>query len=705
MRIIIEDYQYKASDVSSTLRGLYDLESADQKIGVKMVGYFYNPEIGDCVFILPKVLMNADDKAFGHIEPEELIAPESSERLTNEERKFIYSFAVWIYRAIAVYNKLNPRNGIVKYKRIAQMGMGKRRVSNTFLDILLELLRFNRENADYLTFVLKNQHSGQNKINWTRTIARTEAFIRDEVPIYMDPVNRKRQVNFDEELIIIFFSILNYIHEEYGFSVSIAFGFELIKGKMFKRWLDGYGVRRLRQIKYKYFSDKALKMWELCYAFFDNAHKISIAADRREYLIAQNFNLVFEAMIDELIGDKNVPEGLKEQEDGKMVDHLYRYKDLMEGNNDIYYIGDSKYYKIGNQLGREAVYKQYTYARNVIQWNLNLFLDNDAERVPEPRIRDEETEGYNIIPNFFIMANVDETLEYTKKLVAVGEGGGAEKKPYKSRQFENRLFDRDTLLVYCYNVNFLYVLALYARNNASQKREWKKEVRDAFRKRIQDELNRHYDFYAMRARQDVRAKDFIEEHFKDINGKVYKPFDDEEIYSLALEHSGHSKENDELINTLEYYFVVAECPLGGNPANAIEEKSKMDIAMVAEGGLEAGRRHVMLIGHSDNMEEVMEKGQYRIRLLKDDKLYNPNTHFMDVELLLLHKAGKERRLFKIEGSPEFKLGSEVKGDPQSRGVYIVYKLGKELRIADYNISEVRIYCKNRQITLPQYVVI
>ena len=541
MRIIIEGYQYQAKDVSVTLRGLYDLESADQKIGVKMVGYFYNPEIEirDCVFILPKVLMNAKNLAFGHIRPEELIDPESSEHLTTDERKFIYDFAVWIYRAIAVYNKSNPRNGIVKYKRIAQIGRGKRRLSNTFLDILLELLRFNRENTDYLTFVLKNLHSGLNKINWMRTIARSEAFIQDGVPIYMNPVNRKRQVNFDEELIIIFFSILNFIHETYGFSVSIPFGFELIKGKMFKRWLDGYGVRRLRQIKYKYFSDKSLKMWELCYAFFDSTHKISIATDRREYLIAQNFNIVFEAMIDELIGDKNVPKGLKEQEDGKMVDHLYRYKGLIEDDKDIYYIGDSKYYKIGDSLGNGAVYKQYTYARNVIQWNLNLFLDNNKESKDEPRIRDEETEGYNIIPNFFIMANIDKELSYRKMLEPIGEA----KEPYKSRQFENRLFDRDTLLVYCYNVNFLYVLTLYARNNASQKREWKKEVRKVFRKRIQEELNRRYDFYTMKALQGVNWREFLDKHFKLVNGKIYKPSDGCDLLWLALENS-YPKKND-----------------------------------------------------------------------------------------------------------------------------------------------------------------
>ncbi len=96
-----------------------------------------------------------------------------------------------------------------------------------------------------------------------------------------------------------------------------------------------------------------------------------------EYLLVKSFHIVFEAIIEELIGDKDVPAGLKEQDDGKLVDHFYTYDALIsdrEKNNDVYYIGDSKYYKIGSNPGRESVYKQYTYARNVIQWNLNLFL-------------------------------------------------------------------------------------------------------------------------------------------------------------------------------------------------------------------------------------------------------------------------------------------------------------------------------------------
>ena len=79
----------------------------------------------------------------------------------------------------------------------------------------------------------------------------------------------------------------------------------------------------------------------------------------------------------------------------------------------MYYIGDSKYYKIGNEVGKESVAKQYTYARNVIQWNLNLFLDNEERPDKDDYIlRDEVTEGYNIIPNFFISAKMDKDLSY-----------------------------------------------------------------------------------------------------------------------------------------------------------------------------------------------------------------------------------------------------------------------------------------------------
>ncbi len=575
MRVIIEGYCYRASAVRDVLHELSTLENVEGEISVGYVGYYYNPQLKDCVFILPKVLVNEENKVFSRLDPHDIIDFDNCKLLTSEERNFIYEFAVWIYRAIEVFNKNNPKNDIVYRRQIAEMGKGKRMLSNTFLDILLSLLRFNKERHSFFTTVLRNLHSGYNKINWTRTISCSTAWVQNDVPVYLNPVNKKRQINTDEELIIIYFSILNHISETYGFPVDITLGFELIKGRKFEHYLKGYGKRRLKQIKYRYFSDIQLRLWELCYAFFDKAHQIHIVAEQREYLLVKNFNIVFEAIIDELIGDKDVPRGLKDQADGKRVDHIYSYRNLTnnEGDKPIYYIGDSKYYKIGNKISDESVYKQFTYARNVIQWNLNLFLDNSekdaALRKEHPIYRDELTEGYNIIPNFFISAKMDEKLSYADNVSTTNR----ENNTFLSRHFENRLFDRDTLLVYHYDVNFLYVISLYARENKYQKAQWKLNVRKLFRKKIQDALEEKYKFYAMTPKKGVRYEEYLREHFQELLGKVYAPYEQYgDIYSLALDKGeNYQKENNLLLKQLKDYFLVEECKLGQDPQEVLPE--------------------------------------------------------------------------------------------------------------------------------------
>lgn len=82
------------------------------------------------------------------------------------------------------------------------------------------------------------------------------------------------------------------------------------------------------------------------------------------------------------------------------------------------------------------------------------------------------TEGYNIIPNFFVSAKMDEDFSYTNDGI---EKTDRKKNRHKQVQFNNRLFDRDTLLLFHYDVNFLFVLSLYARNNAGQKEHWKQK--------------------------------------------------------------------------------------------------------------------------------------------------------------------------------------------------------------------------------------
>ena len=358
MRIIIEEYKYTAADIKEVLKGIDALENVEGYVSVNYIGYYYNTDakVRDCVFILPKVLLedkNGQELVFGKYRPEDIINLNTYNPLSQQEKDFIYEFAVWIYRAIVVFkNDKQNKTSIVYHKQIAEVGKGRKKLSNTYLDILLSLIQFNRDNQDFFFFILRNLHSGFNKINWVKTIAQNNVLSQGNNTLYIKPVNKKRKINFDEELLVIFFSILNYISEHYGFSVTINCNFQLIKGKQFQTYIQGIGKKRLFQIKYKYFSDKALQLWDLCYAFFDSARQVYVASEQKEYLLVKNFNIVFETIIDELIGDRDIPAGLKEQEDGKRVDHMYSYKGLTTHEEDkpIYYIGDSKYYKRGNNM-------------------------------------------------------------------------------------------------------------------------------------------------------------------------------------------------------------------------------------------------------------------------------------------------------------------------------------------------------------------
>ena len=688
MRILIEEYKYKANDVRDILHGVDALETIEGYVSLNYVGYFYNPTLCDCVFILPKVLLETKDKidyVFGKYKPEDILDVDGCDILTETERNFIYEFAVWIYRAIVVFKNTHKDSDIVFHKKIIQVGKGQRKLSNTFLDILLALIQFNKDNQSFFFFVLRNLHSGYNKINWTRTIATSNAIVQDNRPVYLNPVNKKQQINFDEELLVIFFSILNYISEHYGFAVDINCNFNLIKGKQFKVYLDGLGRARLLQIKYKYFSDKALELWSLCYAFFDTARQVRTNGTQREYLLVKNFNIVFEAIIDELVGDDDIPKGLKEQEDGKRVDHMYTYKGLTTHEDDkpIYYIGDSKYYKRGNQVGKESVYKQFTYARNVIQWNLNLFMNVDAvdsEWMGKvPMLRDDVTEGYNIIPNFFISARLNNELSY-KEEIEITE----KKKTYfTNRQFENRLFDRDTMLVCHYDVNFLFVLSLYARNNTIQKDAWKVKVREMFRTEIQKILSEKFGFYAMAPRLGVNAESYIKEHFQDVLGKMYAPYSNRRIFSLALEKGDKYKEdNDALLAELRRYFYIEPCGLGENPQNVLPEPSALSYI---DGFDDALALLITKEGiHFDNAVQLLqETRKVGVALKMDGAVLQLVEGFTKAKYLIIHNKGDRYEVYGFDGAGP-RLVPAGDAEPmvvtkQDEQLYLVYQIDPRLK--------------------------
>ena len=562
MLLFIEGYTYEldrqvSNRIEKTIRDvlgdIFTIPRLEREKDFKYVGYCYSHVAEDVVFFLPKVVLtDGKDTVFGAT-PQELIDfdefsgtfEDGDERVVNY-KEFLSTLAIWIYRVLSVYNEKQNDN-ILENKETQTQSDGKKVKHNTLFDVIIAMLDFNRENQDYLTFIARNTHSGNNNIQWTKTISKTMAIVQKGAPLYLNPVNRKKMVNFDEELLIIFFSILNFISEEHGFRYIKNLNYEVIKPNTIKnRYIKaGYGKRRLKEIKYKYFSDKALRIWDLCYAYFVRSHEIAINKSRQDCLMAKDFDIVFETMIDELIGESNLPRELVEQKDGKIVDHLFLDRGLIEsteGNaHNTYYIGDSKYYKRQDpenvHLGKTSIYKQYTYAKNIVQWNVDLFLglnDDKYKHEGHQQLRDELTEGYNPIPNFFISAHIPDTEQGSHKLLAFDDDRITQQQRLNlNRQFENRLFDRDTMLLSHYDVNFLFIVALYGRNKKSAQTAWRSKVRKQFRKEIQTLLNDMYSFHVLQPKAKKDCYGFIKKHFSVLNGKVYRPYPEANYLVLA----------------------------------------------------------------------------------------------------------------------------------------------------------------------------
>src|SRR5690606_24137393 len=225
------------------------------------------------------------------------------------------------------------------------------------------------------------------------------------------------------------------------------------------------------------------KMYHLCEIYFSQIDTSSISRKKEEFISVNNYNLVFEDMIDKLFSDpiieKKTTDGttlknLKYNDDGKIIDHVFDYQSLLD-TSDIFYIGDSKYYKSDNIAGKVSKYKQFTYAKNVIQYNIDLLNETGKYYIENLRYRDDLTEGYNITPNFFIYGYISDYKNFDKtELNVKGD-------IVKSFHFENRLFDRDTLFVHQYKINFLYVLKSYTQFGNQTIEKFRTETKTMFR--------------------------------------------------------------------------------------------------------------------------------------------------------------------------------------------------------------------------------
>lgn len=561
MRIFFEGAHYKSELMTDIEPWMY-YNTQGGCSSFNYLGYYLPEGKSEPVVILPKVFL--DEKGnFLEKEPSKFVdIKEMVNKIESGEidlpqgvsvqglKDTIMGISTWIYRSIAHYIERVSESGIAEESHAQNVISKKDEGSSaTYLDTILQLFRFAKDHKNLFAFITNVNRQHRNKIVWDKTIKKSLPLIQDGAPIYMDLYSKKKVMDFDEELLKLFFSTLEYLKKTFSFDYDSTFNYETYRPTQIEQMLNGgRGTRLLRSIRYKYFSDDMVQLWELLFAYFDKAEKIKSHRNSSELLLVRDYDRVFEDMIDQLIGDDDP---LRNQKDGKIIDHIYKERDLHDSDNYIYYIADSKYYLDKNDLSSESIYKQYTYAKNIIQYNIDLFNDpkNTKKEWPDGlRYRDELTEGYNITPNFFIRGtvNTDKTdeagnnyINNTKELklerVTKDKHGNSWNGFRKNIHYPNRLFDRDTLPTQEYTINFMFVLAAYVSNSRSS--SCRDAIRAQFKRELTVAINEKYNFYAMTCKSGCVLKEEVEKWFKKLNGKIFRLSEKDDQIILALEKS------------------------------------------------------------------------------------------------------------------------------------------------------------------------
>ncbi|RFS17343.1 hypothetical protein [Emticicia sp. C21] len=530
MKILIEGQKYSTSDLELVFDNSNFYTEKGAEATINSVGYYHSFSKGELAYMLPKVFMKDSNQTIFDISSDELLHFETNESFKHSEHyNWTRQLLVYFYNSLKEYKNRYAENLLTQASHSLELNTSLGENEYTYLDLLLSFVNFYKKNKTTILFKhIEFKSNRARKPKWEKTIRKSMPFLDSlNTPIYLEIANKKKNVNNEEELITYFFSILNHFNKEYQLNLKIDPSYELIEGSAFVR-LQNSGLSKLRKIKHRYFSDVLRRMFRLCELYFQKTDLSNIKRKKEEFISVKNYNIIFEDMVDKLfsdeldikkeIGRESISlDDLKYNNDGKIIDHIYEYQSLIDTSN-IFYIGDSKYYKADSLAGKVSQYKQFTYAKNVIQFNIDLL--NEGEVYKENiRYRDDITEGYNITPNFFIYGYINDINDFdTPKLNLLSET------PIKSFHFEDRLFDRDTLFVHQYQMNFLFILKAYSISNQITISEFRKEAKLQFRKEFikffGDSSKSKFTIYEKEMNKK-EANDFVNPNFKQLNGKCF----------------------------------------------------------------------------------------------------------------------------------------------------------------------------------------
>lgn len=543
MKIYFEGTTYKYSLIDEQLKLYFDeINDKDGSI-TEYVGYYAHIDKVPVV-ILPKIFTKLvkDNKDI----IEELALDGFKSNKASYEgipASFVSKIAYLFYLSLVKFLKRNPKSELSRKGCIHDVKLNKSSMDTTELETIIALEAFYIQHKDLLSFK-HNESNSKNfaNVDWKKTIRSITPINIGRSVLYPSPITSEEDADFSDELLTVYFSLLNYLSKTYGKKLSIDSRYNLISHRNFSSFVNK-SRKILRKINGQHFDDRFIRLSKLLKTYFEIQSLKKKKNFKEDKLLIKGYNIVFEDMIDLLLSDKKVLNELKNQRDGKIVDHIYQYNSLFDGD-DIYYIGDSKYYKDTTAFSKNSKYKQFTYARNVIQFNVDPF--GEQEKLT---YRDELTEGYNLSPSFFINGFLFDT-----NLNNPAHGFKVDESTHSTFlcQFTNRVFDRDSLYLCYFKLNFLFILQSYVIEKKSIISNFRNQSYELIRSHFLNLYNSNYQFYKVKPKIDL--KEFVNMFFRDFHGKIYRGNTDiqENTITLALARSeSYQEPNNELLKKIE----------------------------------------------------------------------------------------------------------------------------------------------------------
>ena len=219
---------------------------------LEYIGYIFvtSEKYSGPVFILPKSFLAVDvsdperrETLLGEsgLLPEQIFDTDKDDNvLTLSGREtFLPELSLWLFRAMVRFREdCKKEKDHENLEKLYQLTPQDNSRDRDFLSTAIRLIDFLSDHRNLFTQIHKINNSGRAAIDWNKTI-RKYPYIKEGKPYYLDLQIKDKAINIDEELIILYYSVLRYLKDKFHFPITLGdIPYELLSPSEIQRYLD-----------------------------------------------------------------------------------------------------------------------------------------------------------------------------------------------------------------------------------------------------------------------------------------------------------------------------------------------------------------------------------------------------------------------------------------------------------------------------------